>query len=541
MHKRSKDTTLSSGPQQLFNLRLLIIVIPLALSAITHLLNPIEFPSVHTDEGHYMNRALHLLQANGPHEDENIYTRIFDHPYFGQIFAAAALGLVDYPNILRGDSGSSQTQVEILYMTPRILMGLIAVADTFLIYKIAERRYNRTIALVAATLFAVMPFSWLLRRILLDNLLLPFILCSVFFALSVRRNENRVNPSSTDIILIFLSGIFLGLAIFTKIPSFAFIPLLSFILLTQTRNFKLFLFWLIPVLAIPSIWPAYAIYSGEFEEWKNDILWQATERVQRPLAASLQEFFKLDPVLFSLGIVGIVFAAFRRDFFILFWSLPYLFFLYLIGFTNIINLIGIQPVFCMAVSLFLVSVLIRIKKQKYRSALLVALMACIIVFGMTSNIIIASLNMTTSYFMTVAVIAGLIDEESNTPNSSNRNAITLVGYRWVPGFSWILDQVFQKDVEYQKYYFKADLETDRFILITDRSFYNFLSDKDAEIDNLKFAEDLFNKSQVVAQIKDNTTRVDQSIFPYNALHDNRGIGDLEIRTNYSMSSSVKTS
>jgi dolichyl-phosphate-mannose--protein O-mannosyl transferase len=293
MHKRSKDTTLSSGPQQPFKLRHFVIVIPLALSAITHLLNPIGFPSVHTDEGHYMNRALHLLQANGPHEDENIYTRIFDHPYFGQIFVAGALALIDYPNILRGDSSNSQTQVEILYMAPRILMGLIAVADTFLVYKIAERRYNRTIALVAATLFAIMPFSWLLRRILLDNLLLPFLLCSVFFALSVRGKENKVTAPCKDTMLILLSGIFLGLAIFTKIPSFAFIPLLSFILLTQTRNFKCFLVWLIPVLAIPSIWPAYAMYSGEFEEWKNDILWQATERVQRPLAASLQEFFKI--------------------------------------------------------------------------------------------------------------------------------------------------------------------------------------------------------------------------------------------------------
>jgi hypothetical protein len=539
MHKRSKDTTLSTGPQQLFKLRLLVIVIPLALSAITHLLNPTEFPSVHTDEGHYMNRAMHLVQAIGPHEDENIYTRIFDHPYFGQILVAAALALADYPSIFTGNSSGSQTQVEMLYMVPRVFMGLIAVADTFLVYKIAERRYNITIALIAATLFAVMPFSWLLRRILLDNLLLPFLLCSVYFALSVRDKENKVTASDKDMILILLSGIFLGLAIFTKIPSFAFIPLLGYILFTRTRNFKSFLFWLVPVLAIPSIWPIYAIYSGEFEEWKNDILWQATERVHKPLVTSLQEFFKIDPVLFSLSIISIAFTAFKRDFFILFWSLPYLFFLYLIGFTNIINLIGIQPVFCIAISVFLINSLTKIKKKKYQSALLGALITCIVAFGLTSNMIIASLNMTSSYFRSVAFIAGLIDEESSPSKSSNRNGITLVGYRWVPGFSWILDQVLQKDVEYQKFYFKADLETDKFILIADRSFYNFLAEKDTEPENLKFAEDLFNKSQVVAQIKDNTTRVDQSMFPYNALHDNRGIGDLEIRTNFSGASTFK--
>jgi hypothetical protein len=517
----------------------LLIIIPLTLSAITHLFNPVGFPSVHTDEGNYMNRAMHLLQGIGPHEDENIYTRIFDHPYFGQIFVAAALGVINYPDSLSGDWSNSQTEIETLYMAPRILMGLVALADTFLVYKIAERRYNRTVALIAATLFAVMPASWLLRRILLDNLLLPFLLCSVYFALSVKKNENNVTTSEKNTTLIFLSGVFLGLAIFTKIPSFAFIPLLSFILLIRTRNLKSFLLWLIPVLAIPSIWPAYAVYSGDFEEWKNDVFWQATERVQRPLADSLREFFKIDPVLFSLSIVGVVFAGFRRDFFILLWSLPSLLFLYLIGYTNIVNLIGIQPVFCMAISLFLVSILIKIKKEIYQYTLLFALVTCIVVFGLTSNIIIASLNLTSSYFRTVAVIASLIDEESKAPDTSNSNGITLVGYRWVPGFSWILDQVLQQEVDYQKYYFKADLRTDKYILIADRSLYNFLSDKATEVENLEFAERLFNKSHTVAEIKDNTTRLDQNVFPYNSLHDNRGIGDLKIRANYTTFSNAK--
>ena len=83
-------------------------------------------------------------------------------------------------------------------------MGLLAVVDTLLVYKVAERRYNKTVALIAATMFAVMPFSWLLRRILLDNLLLPFLLCSVFFALSVKRTEKRITASDKDKTMIFL-------------------------------------------------------------------------------------------------------------------------------------------------------------------------------------------------------------------------------------------------------------------------------------------------------------------------------------------------
>ena len=59
-------------------------------------------------------------------------------------------------------------------------MGLLAVIDTFMVYKIAERRYNRNIALVASLLFAVTPLTWLTRMILLESILLPFLLFQFF-------------------------------------------------------------------------------------------------------------------------------------------------------------------------------------------------------------------------------------------------------------------------------------------------------------------------------------------------------------------------
>ena len=87
------------------------------------------------------------------------------HPYFGQIFLAGVLGIVGYPDSLlnpsdTGDGDDILHSVEMLYLVPRVLMGLLAVADSFLIYKITERRYhNRNVALIAAILFAVMPYG----------------------------------------------------------------------------------------------------------------------------------------------------------------------------------------------------------------------------------------------------------------------------------------------------------------------------------------------------------------------------------------------
>ena len=82
-------------------------------------------------------------------------------------------------------------------------MGILAIVDTFLVYKIAEFRYNRNVALIAAVLFAVMPLTWLIRRILLDSILLPFLLSSILFSIYIRRNPiknsiNNVSKTSND-------------------------------------------------------------------------------------------------------------------------------------------------------------------------------------------------------------------------------------------------------------------------------------------------------------------------------------------------------
>ena len=65
-----------------------------------------------------------------------------------------------------------------LYAVPRVIMGILAVIDTFLIYKISEIRYNRSVALIASILFAVMPLTWLTRRRYLDSIMLELFMCA---------------------------------------------------------------------------------------------------------------------------------------------------------------------------------------------------------------------------------------------------------------------------------------------------------------------------------------------------------------------------
>ena len=47
---------------------IIILLVPLSLSAFTHLINPLGFPSIHIDESHYMRRAMLVVQGMGPQE-----------------------------------------------------------------------------------------------------------------------------------------------------------------------------------------------------------------------------------------------------------------------------------------------------------------------------------------------------------------------------------------------------------------------------------------------------------------------------------------
>ena len=159
----------------------------------------------------------------------------------------------------------------------------------------------------------------------------------------VTRNGNSYNTMR-----VIISGIFLGTAIFTKIPAVAIIPAIAFLILTgNNKNVKTLGLWFIPVILIPSIWPAYSILTGEFNEWMEDITWQS-QRTFRALSASLDWDLKIDPVLFLLGVAGIIYALIKRDPFPVIWSVPFLFFLDYVGYAQFFHITPLIPIFCIS-------------------------------------------------------------------------------------------------------------------------------------------------------------------------------------------------
>jgi hypothetical protein len=69
-------------------------------------------------------------------------------------------------------------------------------------------------------------------------------------------------------------------------------------------------------------------------------------------------------------------------------------------------------------------------------------------------------------------------------------------------------------------------------LIVERGSKSFLSNKNASPEDLEYANMLFNNSSGFAKNSDIIQRYNYDIFPYNGMHDNRRIGEVEIRTNY---------
>lgn len=542
---------------------LFLIIIPLALSAFTHLWNPVGFPSIYVDEDHYLRRAINVLEGEGVQESSSTLNEYhpYDHPYFGQIFLAGAFSVIGYPDALNPIPGEKHT-IEMLYLVPRILMGLLSIGDTFLIYKICERRYNRNIALVASILFAVMPLGWPLRRVLLESIQLPLLLSSILFALYSSNNKNNgLFISNRNGISILLSGMFLGLAIFTKIPALTFIPAVALLIYTNNKNnveiAKFLGLWLVPVVLIPMTWPAYSIAVGEFDKFLEGVDWQSNRRY-RSLLASINTLFQIDPILILLGIFGTIFVTIKkRDYFPLIWSLPLPLFLELLGYVQFYMLLHLMPIFCMVGAILIEDFSSRIKLRPkghdrsfnshieqnhfHRTAkpyfIIVALIG---IFGLTSTTILITTNLNSAHFSIYASIVGYlfshVDSSENGGENGSENIIdndsdqvTLIGGRvWTIQYYWIPKYVFDIDLRVFSYEdLRKSIQTEKVLLIMDERLGKEVSKNDTNkrIEQLKM---LYNETNVNSTFVDEAT-YDPDTYPFTGLKEDRGPGKIQLR------------
>lgn len=416
-----------------------LILIPLVLASFVHLVNPVGYPEIFFDEGIYMRRAMNMIDTGTPQE-----SYLYDHPYFGQILLAGVLQITNYPPETSTDPESLQN----LYLLPRVFMGLFAILSTFLIYLIAKEKFNSNVALLSSTLFAVMPFTWIFNRILLDSLLLPFLLSSILIAIHFAKPQGRLWLAP-------ISGVLLGLAIFTKIPVFVFIPLIIWLVFQKRKKYTDMLIWIIPVLLIPMLWPANAMMLDQFDMWVNDVLWQ-TQR-SNSIFEIIGYFLLIDPVLFVLGMIGIVYSAITKNKFVLMWFVPFVAFLSLIGFKQYFHWIPIIPVLCIGASIWLLDLPKKIKFVQQRTIHFIIL-ASIVAFGLSSTLLVITNDISYNQFEALSYVIENQDENSTILAS--------------PVYTWILSDVFEMQnvpVDYAMILF-GPINTENISVIADAHF-----------------------------------------------------------------------
>jgi 4-amino-4-deoxy-L-arabinose transferase-like glycosyltransferase len=540
---------------------LILILIPLTLSAFTHLWNPIGFPYIHGDEAHYLRRAMHVLQGLGPQEAKTEFEHNFDHPYFGQLFLGGVFGAIGYPHFINISSSSFEGlkwSVEQLYLYPRILMGILAVVDTFLIYKITERRYSRNAAFIAAVLFAVTPLTWLTRRVVLESIYLPLILSSILCVLylsytrfkSVDNSKDKIFDSARSIIkylpssriLTITSGVLLGLAIFTKITAIMIIPLLLYLLFMKSRgnSLKALRLWILPVIIIPMIWPIYALISGQLQDWVDGVTWQG-DRDGRGLYRSYLSIFRMDPLLCVIGISSVILiTAIKRDVFFLLWLVPFLLFYSLLPFIQHFHWIFVLPLLCIA-SGVCISDLLDILSKRKASLVRVGLygtVSALFIFGFVSTVLLININLNGSLFTAQALIIKSLPYTIQKDHSTTENVI-LVGSNWMQSLSWIPEYIFSKGHSFKEYIEKnlpiENEDSKKILLLVDRMDQEGFSLTNQVGSSLE-KERLYNNTHAIAEISEKSDyyKKYRDQYPYTSVHENRGIekGKITIMANY---------
>jgi hypothetical protein len=272
------------------------------------------------------------------------------------------------------------------------------------------------------------------------------------------------------------------------------------------KNAKMLALLMLPVILIPLMWPLQAVEAHQFGQWIKDVIGQ-TQRPSYGLPYISLVFLKLDPVLFVLGISGTIFAILRKDYFILFWFIPFVIFLLLIGYNQYFYWIPVLPVFCISASLFVVNILERIGKNKI---LPIATILGIVIFGLASTILVISVNVTDTQFQTESFVLQNVHDSDTTVLAS-------------PAYSWILHYVFHRENIPNDYSFILfnPIHTGKILLVADPHFL-------IDLDRGKPLQKLYNDSKTISTF-DEDLKYNLTSYPYSNIKMNLDGTHIEVK------------
>ena len=321
------------------------------------------------------------------------------------------------------------------------------------------------------------------------------------------------------------------------------IPLIVFIILkrknTNTNNskfekLKALGIWFVPVVLIPMIWPAYAISTGQIDEWLDGVVYQTVREGGRDLRSSILLVFQSDPLLIIFASAGIIYSVIKRDNFLLLWLFPYLIFLYFIGWVVSFHWIMIFPILCVAISTLIENIIKDLNIHRYFRFLPYILVICIIIIGSieSSRFVVSSLNH--SYIDLYQFIAQELNHHKATNQSHANEGITMIGSHRVRALVWIPKYVFNdvvtfRETDIPRDNFTKTLDTEKFLIVADSNLFSRLNNNIQDIRDTTITKLYYNTSEVIATFIDNQS----SKFAFMDIGENYGFGRfIEVKANY---------
>jgi hypothetical protein len=431
------------------------------------------------------------------------------------LFLAAILGGIGYPDSL--SPSITPSSIKELYLVPRLVIGILSILDTILLFKITDRRYGTTTAVIASVLFAVMPLTWILRRIWLEPIQLPFLLSSILVAMYSKYyvSERMITCLGT------VSGFLFGLTIFTKLPIFTLIPLGVYVIYSNSKNWKLVGVWLLPVLLIPLLWPLFAILNGTYDQWIDGLLWQS-ERENKGIISAIGKLFAIDPVLISLTLAGSVYAVAKRNIFIILWFVPFILFNLISGYVSYWHIIPLLPAFCICSAILINDISKLLPNYKVRSVLPYVFLLGIGAYGLIITIMLVTLNLTTFHYQVIAEIANQIQKANTTSEGHdsggnlNKNGVTVLGNNY---WLWIPKYIFYShgNNEFRNYYNGENIMTKKVILVVGKDFIREMTTNNQTTHSKEKLREILTKSNLLISMSDNQSNTLQNKYPFNSL------------------------
>jgi hypothetical protein len=295
-----------------------------------------------------------------------------------------------------------------------------------------------------------------------------------------------------------LSGVMLGLAILTKVPAIAFMPLIGYLVYLGSCGSKKnhLALWAIPVVLIPILWPLHSVVDGQFDAWVNSIIWHSQRTSEGPTTV-FSNFWRIDPILLFLGLAGIGYSVLKLDFFTLLWVGPFLLLLSVIGYVQYFHVIPILPAFCVASAILIADVSRRVSLSRAKLVENVAI-TTITIFGLSMTSLLINTNMTSSQFEAAAFVLWISNQDT-----------TIIAN---PAYAWLYDFVLHMPYAMGDYRdaLYSHVPDENVILVSDPHFL-------ANIEGEPRLQALLNSTSSVRVFHGHVDSYDTTAYPYTSL------------------------